>query len=152
MLTSTCCGCERKPKKHHGHEDNESTPLLGENRTPVPAADKEEKKPNTTVKWSEVLTFQSVVILSIYASLGLHSVAFDSVLPVFLNHPRQDLVNDPDVKLPFKFSSGFGIGMSQSLIPYTWYIRFRICIKVLAYGLTNRLVYRFTGYWYSIYA
>ncbi|KAM5443652.1 hypothetical protein MferCBS31731_001426 [Microsporum ferrugineum] len=119
MLTSTCCGCERKPKKHHGHEDNESTPLLGENRTPVPAADKEEKKPNTTVKWSEVLTFQSVVILSIYASLGLHSVAFDSVLPVFLNHPRQDLVNDPDVKLPFKFSSGFGIDSQAIGILFT---------------------------------
>ncbi|OAL64390.1 MFS transporter [Trichophyton rubrum] len=39
----------------------------------------------------------------------LHSVAFDSVLPVFLNHPRQKLENNPDVKLPFKFSSGFGI-------------------------------------------
>lgn len=111
MLTSVCCRCRRKPVKNPGHGDDESTPLLGDRRIPVSAASKEQKRPNTSAKWTEVLTFQSVIILSIYASLGLHSVAFDSVLPVFLNHPRQKLENNPDVKLPFKFSSGFGIGM-----------------------------------------
>ncbi|DAA74831.1 TPA_exp: Uncharacterized protein A8136_2249 [Trichophyton benhamiae CBS 112371] len=119
MLTSVCCRCRRKPVKNPGHGDDESTPLLGDRRIPVSAASKEQKRPNTSAKWTEVLTFQSVIILSIYASLGLHSVAFDSVLPVFLNHPRQKLENNPDVKLPFKFSSGFGIDSQAIGILFT---------------------------------
>ncbi|EFQ99892.1 hypothetical protein MGYG_02904 [Nannizzia gypsea CBS 118893] len=119
MLTSTCCGCGRKPEKNPGHKDNESTPLLGDSRASVSGAGKEQKRQNTSAKWTEVLTFQSVIILSIYASLGLHSVAFDSVLPVFLNHPRQKMENNPDVKLPFKFSSGFGIDSQAIGILFT---------------------------------
>ncbi|GBF62219.1 membrane protein [Trichophyton mentagrophytes] len=119
MLTSMCCHCRRKPVKNPGHGDDESTPLLGDRPIPVSAASKEQKRPKTSAKWTEVLTFQSVIILSIYASLGLHSVAFDSVLPVFLNHPRQKLENNPDVKLPFKFSSGFGIDSQAIGILFT---------------------------------
>ncbi|KAK2861080.1 hypothetical protein FQN49_004559 [Arthroderma sp. PD_2] len=119
MLTSICCGCGRKPKKHLRHDDDETTPLLRESQTSGKAADKEQKKPSTSVKWTEILNFQSTLVLMVYASLGLHTVAFDSVFPVFLNHPTQDLKNNPDVKLPFKFTSGFGIDSQAIGILFT---------------------------------
>ncbi|KAF3484023.1 uncharacterized protein GIQ15_03347 [Arthroderma uncinatum] len=119
MLTNMCCGCGRKPIKHLRHDDDESTPLLRESRTPAESTDKERKKSNVPIKWTEVLTFQSVLVLMIYAFLGLHSVAFDSVLPVFLNHPTQNLENNPDVNLPFKFTSGFGIDSQAIGILFT---------------------------------
>jgi hypothetical protein len=37
-------------------------------------------------------------------------MAFDSVFPVFLHYPVQDLHDNPNVQLPFKFASGFGVG------------------------------------------
>lgn len=47
--------------------------------------------------------------------MSMHAMAFDSVLPVFLHSPEQQYEGNPDVKLPFKFTGGFGVGM----IPYS---------------------------------
>lgn len=37
-------------------------------------------------------------------------MAFDAVFPAFLSYPEQKLHRNPEVKLPFKFAGGFGIG------------------------------------------
>lgn len=42
--------------------------------------------------------------------MSMHAMAFDSVLPVFLHSPVQEYDDNPDMKLPFKFTGGFGIG------------------------------------------
>jgi hypothetical protein len=47
-------------------------------------------------------------------------MAFESMLPVFLHNPPQDLQDDPNVQLPFKFVGGFGMGKSIFLQLLRW--------------------------------
>ena len=56
----------------------------------------------------EVFTTQSTICLLAYTFLALHSVAYDQVLPVFLNHPPVEHTPE-NTKLPFRFSGGFGL-------------------------------------------
>ncbi|KAI2468751.1 MFS general substrate transporter [Annulohypoxylon bovei var. microspora] len=57
---------------------------------------------------SAVFSRQTVVNLVAYTFLALHAVAYDQVLPVFLNYPPQ--VHTPaNSTLPFVFSGGFGL-------------------------------------------
>jgi hypothetical protein len=61
---------------------------------------------------AEIFTRQTCINLLSYTFLAAHSVAYDQVLPVFLNYPRQ--VPDGDnTRLPFKFSGGFGLGSDR---------------------------------------
>lgn len=57
---------------------------------------------------SEVFNSQTVINLISYTFLALHSVAYDQVLPVFLNYPRQT-PDSNNTHLPFYFSGGFGL-------------------------------------------
>lgn len=68
----------------------------------------------------DVLTKQSVLNLACYALLALHSLAFDTLIPVFLYHRKRDL-NDPDVHLPFRFNGGFGKSNAQIGFMFTMY-------------------------------
>lgn len=93
-------------------EDEEQTPLLSESS---PASTKPKKlKPVTRTQWSQIFTPQSILVLISYTLVSGLGMAFDSVFPVFLHWPVQDLENNPDVELPFKFASGFGIGKFSS--------------------------------------
>lgn len=57
---------------------------------------------------SAVFSRQSVINLITYTFLALHSVAYDQVLPVFLNYPP--VAHTPEnTSLPFSFSGGFGL-------------------------------------------
>lgn len=64
-------------------------------------------------KFRTIFTPQSTLLLLAYGMLAMHSMGFDTLFPVFLHHTKQDMANSPDVKLPFKFSSGFGLGTYQ---------------------------------------
>lgn len=99
-------------KLENEDDDEEQTPLLAEDR---PASIKPKRlKPVTQTKWSQIFTPQSTLVLISYTLVSGLGMAFDSVFPVFLHWPVQDLENNPDVELPFKFASGFGIGMFTS--------------------------------------
>lgn len=56
----------------------------------------------------EVFTPQSTIALASYSFLALHSVAFDQVLPVFLNYPLVERTPE-NTSLPIHFSGGFGL-------------------------------------------
>ena len=56
----------------------------------------------------EVFTTQSSIGLLCYTFLALHSVAYDQVLPVFLNYPPVEYTPE-NTRLPFFFTGGFGI-------------------------------------------
>ena len=112
MITNAFCGKRAKPTKKFQKGDCETTPLLnnkadttGPNGVTNVKATKEAKP-----GWSQILSSQSILVLLAYGGLALHSLAFDSVLPVFLNHPVTEIKTNPDVKLPFKFTGGFGMG------------------------------------------
>ncbi|KAF2488310.1 MFS general substrate transporter [Lophium mytilinum] len=109
-------------------EDREREPLLNK-KSPGAAArlidDEESFAENSTSavqapkpRWRDVLTTQTSLNLLVYALLALYSVAFDQLIPVFLHHPVQDL-NGPDVTLPFKFASGYGVGTRETGLLFT---------------------------------
>lgn len=60
-------------------------------------------------RWVEVFSSQSIFVLLLYALLGFHTMAFDTLLPVFLHLESQRLHANPEVRLPWKFSGGFGM-------------------------------------------
>jgi MFS family permease len=99
-LTGSCIRRKRQPGLKD--EDEERMALLpGKNKNTKPV-----KRPS----WSQVFTPQSNIVLLAYTLMSGLGMAFDSVFPVFLHYPVQELHDNPDVQLPFKFASGFGIG------------------------------------------
>ncbi|TGJ87646.1 hypothetical protein E0Z10_g1132 [Xylaria hypoxylon] len=69
---------------------------------------------------SAVFTRQTVINLVSYTFLALHSVAFDQVLPVFLNYPTQE--HTPSNTFPpLFFSGGFGLNSGHIGTIFTLY-------------------------------
>lgn len=64
--------------------------------------------PSPSSKNPSIFTYQTSMALLCYTLLALHSVAYDQVLPVFLNYPYESH-DAKNTKLPFKFSGGFGL-------------------------------------------
>ncbi|RAK99083.1 MFS transporter [Aspergillus ibericus CBS 121593] len=98
--------CTWRRKSHA--PDGERAALLPRKQKPV-------KRPS----WSEVFSPQSRRVLLAYALMSMHTMAFDSLLPVFLHNPVQELEGNPDVRLPFKFVGGFGVDSQTIGIFYT---------------------------------
>jgi hypothetical protein len=69
---------------------------------------------------AEIFNNQTVINLVSYTFLALHSVAFDQILPVFLNYPRQ-VPDEHNTHLPFKFSGGFGLSSDRIGTIFTVY-------------------------------
>ncbi|PWY95495.1 permease of the major facilitator superfamily [Aspergillus sclerotioniger CBS 115572] len=103
-LTSSCAS---RRKSHV--QDGERAALLGPRK----------KKPVKRPSWAEVFSPQSRRVLLAYALMSMHTMAFDSLLPVFLHNPVQEFEGNPDVRLPFKFVGGFGVDSQTIGIFYT---------------------------------
>ncbi|KAI1173568.1 major facilitator superfamily transporter [Nemania sp. FL0916] len=69
---------------------------------------------------SAVFTRQTVINLVSYTFLALHSVAFDQVLPVFLNYPSEEHTS-LNTSLPLFFSGGFGLNSGRIGTIFTLY-------------------------------
>src|SRR5690606_20864586 len=113
----------QRPKAHARRrrlslvDDEASAPLLAEtsvsNSEQVAARD----EPVTT---RDIFTYQTSINLVSYTVLALHSVAYDQVLPVFLNYPR-GAPGDSTSRLPFKFTGGFGVSSDKIGTIFTVY-------------------------------
>lgn len=90
-------------------EGDERTALLGEEGDDDQAVRQPKQKPARRTSWREVFSTQSTLVLMAYGMLAMHNMAFDSLLPVFLHFPEQQMDGNPDVQLPFKFIGGFGV-------------------------------------------
>jgi hypothetical protein len=129
-LISTCGERSRRSRAVNIHGD-EATPLLMGDERPSLGSDSEgatlsskpltsqtqtngEETPTKHPSWSEIFSPQSNLALLAYSMLTLHSMAFDSLFPVFLHHPEQELEGNPNVHLPIKFAGGFGLGVFLS--------------------------------------
>ncbi|KAL4929454.1 MFS transporter [Aspergillus undulatus] len=111
LLTRPCTGRRQKGTRK-GAEDDEVAPLLGDRQ---PASQVELKRP----AWRDVLRPQSTLILLTYTLMSVHTMAFESLVPVFLHTPPQRLENNRDVDLPFKFAGGSGMDAQRIGIFYT---------------------------------
>ena len=116
ILTSPCTRRREKPVKLPRPERvDERSPLLGgDSRGSDPEIDKNDKPAEAeepTLSWREMLTPQVILILLGYTLLGLQSLSFDAMFPVFLNYPAFPTEDNPEATLPFKFAQGLGMGM-----------------------------------------
>ena len=117
MLTRSCTLRKRRRslKVYYDEDDDERAALLEEDEY-----NGSKRKSTITPKkptWGEVFSPQSNLILIAYGMMSMHTMAFDSLIPVFLHYPEQQFHNNPDVNLPFKFIGGFGVGTYTSLLP-----------------------------------
>lgn len=143
MLTRPCT---LRRKTDYVEEDDERTALLGEDQDRQP----KKQKPARRTSWREVFSTRSILVLMAYGMLAMHNMAFDSLLPVFLHFPEQQMDGNPDVQLPFKFIGGFGvdsqtIGLFYTLIGlFGMFVQFFFFPRIAkAYGVLNitKLVY-----------
>ncbi|KAB8263112.1 major facilitator superfamily domain-containing protein [Aspergillus pseudonomiae] len=70
-------------------------------------------------RWLSIVSPQPILLLLISGAMSMHTVAFDSLFPVLLHYPVQHLKGNPDVHLPFKFSSGLGLDTSEMGLFYS---------------------------------
>ncbi|KAI1334076.1 major facilitator superfamily domain-containing protein [Xylariaceae sp. FL0016] len=100
-----------------------SAPLLqtdpsGKSNRPADLKPQAEKEAPPSM--AAVFSRQSTINLISYTFLALHSVAYDQVLPVFLNYP--ELSHDTsNTTLPFFFSGGFGLASGRIGTIFTLY-------------------------------
>ncbi|KAI2638609.1 major facilitator superfamily transporter [Xylaria nigripes] len=95
-----------------------SSPLLQASTTEASIRRQLEKPAAPSM--STVFTRQTTINLVAYTFLALHSVAFDQVLPVFLNYPVQE--HTPmNTSLPLYFSGGFGLNSGYIGTIFTFY-------------------------------
>ncbi|KAL2826792.1 major facilitator superfamily domain-containing protein [Aspergillus cavernicola] len=115
ILTRPCA--RQREKSRFIMPDDERTPLLIESQHTTKALQgiPEVKQP----RWREVFTSQSALILLTYALMSVHTMAFDSLFPVFLHNPVQRLQDNPDMQLPFKFVGGCAMDSQQIGMFYT---------------------------------
>ncbi|KAK4239880.1 hypothetical protein C8A03DRAFT_13734 [Achaetomium macrosporum] len=113
----------KRPKPHAKRrrlsfvDDGASAPLLAESSMSTPDQISLKAQP---VSSSEIFTPQTIINLIAYTFLALHSVAYDQVLPVFLNYPRVT-PDEHNTRLPFKFTGGFGLSSDKIGTIYTVY-------------------------------
>lgn len=112
---------QQKLRRYSIQDAEASAPLLQTDGAARPAGTNSARleKP-TTPSMSAVFTRQTVINLVAYTFLALHSVAFDQVLPVFLNYPIESHT-DYNTSLPFFFSGGFGLNSGRIGTIFTLY-------------------------------
>ncbi|KAF2138279.1 uncharacterized protein K452DRAFT_290869 [Aplosporella prunicola CBS 121167] len=90
------------------HNDQEADSI-------APAKSPEDQKAPSV---RDVLTTQSCMNLLVYTILAAHSIGYDQLLPVFMHHPEQHMLNTEN---PLKFSGGFGIDSGRIGTLFTLY-------------------------------
>lgn len=116
----------RSPRSDRGlHAADETDPLL---KRPASADDSEaasvayEAKPRVAAPtWREVMNRQAFINLIVYTLLAMHAMAFDQLIPVFMQH---DPIGSPDstpYEFPLKFAGGFGLDHFQIGLMSTGY-------------------------------
>lgn len=96
--------------RQQAEQTNEQEPLLNGTKTledeeTLPLEAKEPPPPPP--KYSEVLNKQAVLNLVVYTLLALHNMAFDQLLPVYMD--LTPMKTPPSGSNPLKFSGGFGL-------------------------------------------
>ncbi|EME46914.1 MFS transporter-like protein [Dothistroma septosporum NZE10] len=91
----------------------ESDPLLNGNGKAID--DEEDNLPYETKPklprpgWREVLNKQAVINLVVYTLLAMHGMAFDQLMPVYMQHRPIGREGSTPYSPPLKFAGGFGL-------------------------------------------
>ncbi|GIZ41985.1 hypothetical protein CKM354_000526600 [Cercospora kikuchii] len=125
-----------RTKPDQPHTNGETDPLL---KRPTSSDDSEanvafESKPRIAPpSWREVLNRQAVINLVVYTLLAMHAMAFDQLLPVFLQHDPIDAPHGTPYEAPLKFAGGFGLNHFQIGLLSTGYGIFGLPVQFLVF-------------------
>lgn len=125
-----------RTKPDQSHTNGETDPLL---KRPTSSDDSEanvarESKPRVAPpSWREVLNRQAVINLVVYTLLAMHAMAFDQLLPVFLQHDPIDAPHGTPYEAPLKFAGGFGLNHFQIGLLSTGYGIFGLPVQFLVF-------------------
>lgn len=98
-------------------DDEASAPLLAES---VLSSSDQLASEVESATMRDIFGAQTSINLASYTILALHAVAYDQVLPVFLNYPRV-IPDESNSHLPFQFTGGFGLSSDKIGTIYTVY-------------------------------
>lgn len=108
-LTRSCTR-RKRPAWYTRQTSEAGEALLNDTSNPAsPINARKLPMPKPSSGWAHVFTYQSSLNLLVYTFLAMHSVAFDQLLPVFLDFSPVQTIDDPNVKLPFNFRGGFDL-------------------------------------------
>ncbi|KAI1812942.1 MFS general substrate transporter [Poronia punctata] len=114
---------QQKLRRYSMQDAEASAPLLqaaGTSRSNKAAHDGAPLEKLVRPTMAAVFTRQTVINLVVYTFLALHSVAFDQILPVFLNYPPIEHTRDNTFP-PLFFSGGFGLNSGSIGTIFTLY-------------------------------
>ncbi|KAF7517843.1 hypothetical protein G7054_g13675 [Neopestalotiopsis clavispora] len=114
-------GQPKRTRRYSFQDDEASAPLLRSDISRQASSKSAVKHvAPAPPSYRSVFSRQSVINLISYTFLALHSVAYDQILPVFLNYPRDE--HDPaNFQLPFVFTGGFGMSSGSIGTIFTIY-------------------------------
>lgn len=141
ILLSPCTGKKPLKSMKKTFEEEQSAPLLKHSRNSSAVSidtgvDVQENREAAAAPptYREVFSRQSNLNLLTYSILALHSLAYDQLLPVFMHYPQQtDRNTNPEVRLPFKFSGGFGLNSDRIGLLFTVYGIVGVFIQFFAF-------------------
>ncbi|KAK7743592.1 hypothetical protein SLS53_004127 [Cytospora paraplurivora] len=117
----------KKSHPHYYHEHHQRPSFIDDAEASAPLLTKpsalsktKSEKAEAPPSMKEIFTPQVTIHIIAYTFLALHSVAFDQLLPVFLNFPRQ-VPDEHNTHLPFHFSGGFGLNSNRIGTILTFY-------------------------------
>ena len=132
----------KKPKTPWRQDGEQSQSLLQHSRissTSTTGKDIDSQEdlkavPLAPPSYREIFSRQSSLNILTYTLLAFHSMAYDQVLPIFMHYPRQmNRAENPNVRLPFKFTGGFGIDSGRIGLLFTAYGIVGMCIQFLIF-------------------
>ncbi|KAE8359648.1 major facilitator superfamily domain-containing protein [Aspergillus caelatus] len=116
---------------------DETTALLGDTIEEVEEG-LEQRAAALASSWKSVISPQPMLLMLISGVMSMHTVAFDSLFPVLLHLPKQHLKENPDVHLPFKFSSGLGLEANEMGLFYSIVGIFSMVVQLVIFPWAAR--------------
>lgn len=134
LFTRSCRKRERSPYfRHRRHSEEEGEAFLSRDGDPAVPVKHKEAVLAAPRGWTHVFTPQSKLNLAAYTFLAMHSVAFDQLLPVFMDLNPVQTIDDPKVRLPLHFRGGFDLDSGRIGWLFTMYGVFCMLIQFIAF-------------------
>lgn len=133
LLTRSCRKRERSAYSGRPRYSEEGEAFLSRNEDVTTPVKHKEAAPAVPRGWTQVFTPQSNLNLAAYTFLAMHSVAFDQLLPVFMDLNPVQTIDDPKVRLPLRFRGGFDLDSGRIGGLFTMYGVFCMLIQFIAF-------------------
>lgn len=111
-----------RAQKDTSQTDGETDPLLKHSGSSDAESISYEPKPKADPPaWRDVLNRQAIINLIVYTLLAMHAMAFDQLVPVYMQHSPISSPDSTPYQAPLKFAGGFGINSFQIGLMSTGY-------------------------------